>query len=83
MKYSITVEQLSGSQKSHSVHFFTNLKDAKTSFIKRCDELGYDYTDLPDGSALMSAGGIGHDFRIELLHSNFAFLTNDDEEAVS
>lgn len=83
MKYCITIEQISGSQKSHAVHFFNNWNDAQTSFIQRCDELGYEYTELPQGTALMSAGGIGHDYRIELMPSNFGFLTNEDEEAVS
>lgn len=83
MKYCITIEQISGSQKSHAVHFFNSWQDAHTSFITRCDELGYDYTDLPHGTALMSAGGIGHDYRLELMHSNFGFLTNEDEEVVS
>jgi len=83
MKYCITIEQISGSQKSHAVHFFNNWKDAQTSFIQRCDELGYEWTDLPDGTALMSAGGIGHDYRIELMHSNFSFLVNEEEEAMS
>jgi len=31
----------------------------------------------------MSAGGIGHDYRIELMHSNFSFLVNEEEEAMS
>lgn len=79
MKYCITIEQLSGSQKSHAVQFFNSWHDAHRSFVQRCDELGYDYTELPDGTALMSAGGIGHDYRIELMHSNFGFLSNDEE----
>lgn len=84
MKYCITIEQLSGSQKSHAVHFFSNWNDAQTSFIQRCDELGYEWTDLPDGTALMSAGGIGHDYRVELSYSNFGFLTPEEtEEAAS
>jgi phosphosulfolactate synthase (CoM biosynthesis protein A) len=83
MKYCITVEQISGSQKSHAVHFFNNWNDAHTSFVQRCDELGYDYTELPDGTALMSAGGFPNDYRIELMNSNFGFLTNEDEEVVS
>lgn len=84
MKYCITIEQLGGRQKSHAVHFFSNWNDAHTSFVERCNELGYDYTDLPDGTALMSAGGIGHDYRIELAHSNFGFLTPEEtEEAAS
>lgn len=81
MKYCITIEQISGSQKSHAVHFFNNWNDAQTSFIQRCDELGYNYTELPEGTALMSAGGIGHDYRIELQNSNFGFLTNEEEVA--
>jgi hypothetical protein len=31
----------------------------------------------------MSAGGIGHDYRIELMNSNFGFLINEDEEVMS
>jgi hypothetical protein len=83
MKYCIAIEQLHGQPKSHAVHFFNRWEDAQTSFITRCYELGYEYTDLPLGNALMSAGGIGHDFRIELMHSNFGFLTNEEEEVVS
>jgi phosphosulfolactate synthase (CoM biosynthesis protein A) len=79
MKYCITVEQISGSQKSHAVHFFSNWSDAQTSFIQRCDELGYDYTELSDGTAIMSAGGFPNDYRIELQNSNFGFLTNEEE----
>lgn len=80
MNYCITVEQISGRQKTHAVHFFTNLKDAETSFIQRCDELGYEWTDLPDGTALMSAGGFPYDFRLELQHSNFSFLAPEEKE---
>ena len=82
MKYCITVEQISGSQKSHAVHFFNNWQDAHTSFVQRCDELGYESEDLPNGTTLMHAGGIGHDYRIELMHSNFSFLTNEEEAAL-
>lgn len=83
MKYCISVEQISGSQKTHSVHFHRNWKEAVSSFIERCDELGYEYTDLPDGTALMSAGGFPHDYRLELMHSNFGFLDQNEEEAAS
>jgi hypothetical protein len=83
MKYCITIEQLNGQPKSHAVHFFPNFVEAHAAFLKRCQELGYDYTELPDGIALMSSCGVANDYRIELSHSNFAFLINEDEEVVS
>jgi hypothetical protein len=83
MKYCITVEQLQGQPKSHAITFFNNYIDAYTSFVKRCEELGYEYIDLPQGTALMSAGGIDTEYRVELMHSNFAFLTSEEEEVVS
>ena len=79
MKYCMTIEQLKGPQKSHAVHFFSNFVEAHAAFIKRCQELGYDYTELPDGIALMSSCGMDNEYRIELQNSNFGFLTNEEE----
>jgi hypothetical protein len=44
---------------------FTNLRDALNSFITRCDELGYEYREDNNGNFI--AGGLGHDYSIELI----------------
>jgi hypothetical protein len=73
MNYCITIEQLNGSPKTHTVHYFQTFEEAMHSFQLRCDELGYYATILNDEN-IAQAGGIGHDFRLELIKSTFSFL---------
>lgn len=76
MNYCITIEQLNGSQKTHAVHYFQTFNEAMHSFQLRCDDLGYDLT-TGSGDIMASAGGIGHDFRLELMRSSFSFLQSE------
>jgi hypothetical protein len=73
MNYCITIEQLNGSQKTHAVHYFQTFNEAIHSFQLRCDELGYEPIQGSD-DLIVTAGGIGHDFRLELMKSSFSFL---------
>jgi hypothetical protein len=47
---------------------FNNIREALNSFIDRCDALGYSYEEDNEGNFI--AGGLGHDYTIEL-NSNF------------
>lgn len=44
---------------------FTNIREALSSFIERCETLGYPYREDNNGNFL--AGGIGNDYSIELI----------------
>lgn len=50
------------------VIYFNNIRAALDAMHERCDALGYQVT--PDNEGNFIAGGIGHDWRIEL-NSNF------------
>ena len=64
--YTLTIQNFP----NNTVEFleFTNIATALQAMHERCDALGYEVT--PDNKGNFTAGGIGHDWRIEL-NSNF------------
>ena len=48
-------------------YIFLSLERAVLKFETICNNLGYEYTeDIVDGCPHYEAGGIGHDYRVEL-----------------
>jgi hypothetical protein len=64
--YTITIQNFP--HNTVEFHSFTNIADALRVMHERCDALGYE--PIPDNEGNFIAGGIGHDWRIEL-NSNF------------
>lgn len=60
MKTTIEITTMSTGEVTTKI--FTSNADAFTYFAQWCDERGYDYD-----YATCQAGGIGHDYRIELI----------------
>lgn len=60
MKTKIIITKMDGSDVTEK--FFLNEKDCRNFFSEWCDERGYEY----DADSL-DAGGIGHDYRIEII----------------
>ena len=64
--YTLTIQNFPNNTVEHRE--FTNLANALQKMHERCDELGYNVE--PDNEGNFIAGGIGHDWHIEL-NSNF------------
>lgn len=62
--YQITITNMN--TREQQVFTFTEKHRAINNFIERCDARGYDWREMEmhDG---YQAGGIGHDYRIELI----------------
>jgi len=75
--YSVITEQLQGSPKTHELKTFIHFDAAVQYFLERTDELGY-ITHEGDGDEILRyAGGIGHDYRIELIQQNVISIFNN------
>lgn len=66
--YTVTKSSMITGNRVKSVDF-TSLKEAMTYFNEIVSDLVYEYKELDNG--FLEAGGIGHDFRIELEWNNF------------
>lgn len=64
--YTLTIQNFPNNTVEHRE--FRNIREALDALHERCDAIGYEVT--PDNEGNFVAGGIGHDWRIEL-SSNF------------
>lgn len=65
--FAVITEQLQGAPKTHEIKTFVNFNKAVHYFLEKCDALGYRTQEGDGDMVLRSAGGIGHDFRVELM----------------
>jgi len=75
--YSAIIEQLQGSPKTHELKTFITFAKAVQYFLERSDELGYNTQEGDGDEILRTAGGIGHDYRIELIQQNVISIFNN------
>jgi hypothetical protein len=81
--YSVITEQLQGAPKTHELKTFIYFDEAVHYFLERCDDFGLNNEEGDGDEIIRRAGGVGHDFRVELIQQNVITLFRKMPERTS